>query len=303
MKGLVVKATGSWYTVRTDYGSFMECRLPGKFRLSGEQVTNPVAVGDKVSITREPEGTGIIEEIEERRNRLIRKATHGKRGIQVIAANVDQVVIVTSFRQPAFKTGFIDRVLVCCEAYEIAPLIVMNKTDLCSTREDSEELEKASGLYQDLGYPMIPISALDTASVQKFLTEHISGKTTVLTGPSGTGKTTLLNVMVPGHDLKTGEVSHASNKGKHTTTFARLIETDDNTSIIDTPGIREFGLVDVEPYEVSLFFPEMKPFREECHFYNCTHKHEPRCAVRAAVDGGMIAESRYKSYLNILESI
>ncbi len=302
MEGLIVKATGSWYDVRMTDGRHIACRLPGKFRLADEELTNPVAVGDIVTIAEKTDDTGIIEKISERRNRLLRKATHGKKGGQIIAANVDQVLIIQSLKKPALKTGFIDRLLVCCEAYEISPVILINKTDLLKDDRDSEKLHDITALYTDLGYHVLTTSIFDKTSIEH-LKQQVSKKTSVFTGPSGTGKTTLLNTMSPGLTLKTGEVSTSSNKGKHTTTFAQLIAVNDETFIVDTPGIREFGLVNLEPYEISLFFPEMRSHRETCRYYNCTHRHEPSCGVKAALNAGQITPSRYKSYLNILESI
>jgi ribosome biogenesis GTPase / thiamine phosphate phosphatase len=302
MNGQITKATGSWYQVMLDDGTSVSCRLPGRFRLDDEEVVNPVAVGDIVEVSMQNDGTGIIDRIGDRKNRLVRKATHGRRGVQLLATNVDQVLIVQSLRDPVVKTGFLDRVLVTCEAYEIPAHIIINKTDLQRKSKDVGMLDQLEELYTKLGYGFLRTSIHDLKSVEK-LKSLTAGKVSVMTGHSGTGKTSLLNAMSPGHNLKTGEVSRFSSKGKHTTTYAQLIPLDDNAYIVDTPGIREFGLVDVEPYEMSLYFPEMKVYREECRFYNCTHRHEPSCAVRKAVVDELISESRYKSYVNILESI
>ncbi len=302
MRGLILQATGSWYLARIDDEKVVECRLPGKFRLSEEEVTNPVAVGDIVHITMQSDGTGRIEHIEERKNRLLRKATHNRRGVQVIASNVDYVLIVQSLRQPVFKTGFIDRLLVCCEAHEIVPVIIINKTDLQISRKDASDLAEVEKLYTGLGYLFCKTSIFDEETVRS-LGDLIKGKISVMTGHSGTGKTSLLNLLAPGLDLKTGDVSLFSNKGKHTTTFTRLVALSDDTYLIDTPGIREFGLVDLESYELSLYFPEMRTFRESCRFYNCTHRHEPGCSVKKAAEEEHIYPSRYRSYLHILDGI
>lgn len=302
MEGLITKATGSWYQARLNDGERIECRLPGKFRLADGNATNPVAVGDIVKINPQPDNTGIIEDVRERKNKLIRKATHGRKGIQIIAANVDQVLIVQSLHQPAFKTGFTDRLLVCCEAYEIPAVIVLNKTDLQKGEKDVQKLRETEELYSGLGYTFLKTTIHDQSSIAR-LQHRIKGKMSVMSGPSGTGKTTLMNLMTTGSKHKTGEISRFSNKGKHTTTLARIVELPEQSYIIDTPGIREFGLVGIEPYELSLFFPEMRTLREACRFYNCTHKHEPSCAVKKAVEDGQIAPSRYRGYVNILESI
>ncbi len=302
MKGLITKATGSWYQVLLDNGESVSCRLPGKFRLDDEKVVNPVAVGDNVDVTLEKDGSGVINRIGERKNKLVRKATHGRRGIQLLAANVDLVLIVQSLHEPIFKTGFIDRLLVTCEAWEIPALILINKTDLQKSSKDEEKLKQIETLYREIGYDFLKTSIHDKTSIKK-LSTALKGKISVLSGHSGTGKSSLLNALSPGLQLKTGDISRSSNKGKHTTTYAQLIRLSEDTYVVDTPGIREFGLVDLEPYELSLFFPEMRPHRESCRFYNCTHRHEPDCAVLTAVEDGNVPESRYKSYLNILESV
>ncbi len=302
MKGLITKATGSWYQVLLDNDENMSCRLPGKFRLDEDDLVNPVAVGDIVDVFPQKDGTGVINQVLERRNRLVRKATHGRRGAQLIAANLDLVIIVQSLRDPSFKTGFIDRVLVTCEAYEITPLIIINKSDLNKGDKDMEMLDQVQELYNGLGYDLLTTSIHDEASIGR-LKSHITGKLSVFTGHSGTGKTSLLNALSPGLAFKTAEISRSSNKGKHTTTYAQLVKLAENTFLVDTPGIREFGLVDMEQYEISLHFPEMRPYRESCRFYNCTHRHEPSCAVRDAVERQAITGSRYKSYLSIVESV
>lgn len=302
MNGLITKATGSWYQVLLDNGSTVPCRLPGRFRLDREKVLHPVAVGDLVTITRQKDGTGVIEHIGERKNRLVRKATHGRRGVQLIATNVDQVLIVQSLRNPVVKAGFVDRVLVTCEAYQIPAVVIINKTDLSKKNKDAEILDQLEKLYTGLGYGFLRTSIHEQESIAR-LKVQTAGKISVLTGHSGTGKSSLLNTLSPGLNLKTGEISRSSNKGRHTTTYAQILPLGEQTFIVDTPGVREFGLVDVEPFEVSLYFPEMVDHRERCRFHNCTHRHEPSCAVRQALETGSISESRYRSFVNILESI
>lgn len=302
MQGLIIKATGSWYTVKLDNRKAVPCRLPGKFRLSEEHITNPVAVGDNVSVALQSDGTGVIERIFERKNRLVRQATHRKKGIQIIAANLDQILVIQSYKQPVFKTGFIDRLVVSSEANDIQPVIVLNKIDLAKKEKDKKKIFHLVDLYTSLGYTVLPLSIYDKKSMDN-LYESISGKTSAMTGHSGTGKTSIINTLNPELNFKTGEISSFSNKGKHTTTFAQLITFSEQTFVVDTPGIREFGLVNFKPYEVSLFYPEMKDLRDSCHFYNCTHRHEPSCAIIDAYRNGTIAESRYRSYVNIVNSI
>ena len=302
MEGLIVKSTGSWYHVRTNTGQIVRCRLPGKFRLHEEKLTNPVVVGDRITVSMQSDDTGTIEKIHERKNELPRKATHGKKGVQIIASNIEQVVIVQSCKKPEFKTGFIDRILVSCEAYDISPLIILNKSDLVKNDKEVEKVTNAQKRYQNLGYQLQLTSYHDPETIQ-LLEKKLDGKVSVMTGPSGTGKSTLLNSIRPQLQLKTNEISRSSNKGKHTTTLAELFEIKEDTFVIDTPGIREFGLVNIESYELALFFPEMRQYRNQCHYYNCTHRHEPDCAVKKALEEEHISQPRYKSYLNILESI
>ncbi|MDI6401062.1 ribosome small subunit-dependent GTPase A [Balneolaceae bacterium ANBcel3] len=302
MKGRVIKATGSWYTIQCDDGRLISARLPGKFRLTEKEVTNPVAVGDRVQLKSEKDDTAVITDIEERKNRLVRKATHGKKGIQILASNLDQVLILQSVKKPEFKSGFIDRVLVMAEAQSIKPVIVFNKTDLIEKTSDQEKLNRYIGYYKNIGYQVLLTSILDSDSLDSFK-ELVHGKLSAMTGPSGTGKTSLVNSLDPELKLKTGEISGFSNKGKHTTTFAQLLSLGDETYIVDTPGIREFGLIDIEPYEISHYFPEMMTVVHDCRYNTCTHRHEPSCAIKEAVERGTVSEDRYRSYLNILDSI
>jgi len=300
IKGRVIQSTGSWYKVKAN-AELIESRLPGRFRLNEKEVTNPIAVGDWVDISMNDDGTGTIEEIEERRNYITRQATHGRRGEHVLVSNLDRAFVVQSIRKPKMKEGFIDRFLVTCEAYEVEASIIINKLDL-ATKNDAKYLEEVRDLYESLGYRVFTTSILDSDSL-KPLKDVIAGNTTAFVGPSGVGKTSLLNTIDPNYSEKVGEVSSYSDKGKHTTTFAKLIEIENGGFIVDTPGIREFGLFNIEPWELSLYFPEMLEPRQQCKFNTCTHIHEPNCGVVAAFEEGLIDANRYNSYINMLESI
>jgi len=299
--GRVIQSTGKWYKVAVEGGKIFECTIPGKFRLEKKEVTNPVAVGDMVDFNVNDDGTGIISEIKERENYIPRQATHGKRGEQILVANVDRAWVVQSVKEPKLNTGFTDRFLVTCEAYEIPAGLVINKMDLAN-RKAAGFIEMISELYRSLGYPVLNTSIKDDDSLATLI-KNLKGKTSVFIGPSGVGKTSLLNVIDPELNLKVGEISSYSQKGKHTTTFARLVPLQAGGYIVDTPGIREFGIVNVEKSELSLFFPEMIEPRENCKYYNCTHYHEPDCGVAEAYQQGKIDPGRYESYLNILESL
>lgn len=279
----------------------VECRLPGKFRLDKKKVTNPIAVGDVVDFTMNEDGTGSIETIRDRENYITREATHGKKGQQILVSNLDQACVVQSIKKPRLKEGFLDRFLVTCEAYEVMPVIIINKIDLAKSGglAFTEELRE---LYTSIGYEFLTTSLKDPKSLEN-LKDQLKDKTSAFIGPSGVGKTSLINAIDPNYDLKVGKISEFSNKGKHTTTFARLIPLSFGGYIADTPGIREFGLVNIEPWELSLFFPEMLEPREHCKFNTCTHNHEPKCGVAEAFENGEIAASRYNSYLNMLDSL
>lgn len=299
-KGRVIQSTGSWYQV--DIGEeVVRSRLPGKFRLEDKAVTNPIAVGDRVCIDINDDGSGSITEIMERDNYLTRQATHGRKGEQVLVANVDQAFVVQSIQKPRYNEGFIDRFLVTCEAYDVKPGIIVNKMDL-SSNDDREDYEDLKHLYASLGYDILSTSIHDEESLLA-LQNILSTQTSVLIGPSGVGKSSLLNAIDPSLDLQTGEVSSYSNKGKHTTTFARLLSLSKGGFLVDTPGIRELGLVNIEPWELSLFFPEMIEPRKECKFSTCTHNHEPGCGVEKAYNEGKIDPGRYHSYLQMLDSL
>lgn len=301
VKGRVIQSTGSWYKVETGEDEPLECRLPGRFRLGDSELTNPLAVGDYVQVSFNEDGTGTIEEIEDRDNAIIRKATHGRQGGQVLAANVDCAIVVQSVRKPKLKEGFIDRFLVTCEAYHLTPLIVINKMDLAKDR-DRRFIDDLQELYTGLGYDFMTTSIHDKKSLEA-LKSYLKDQTSVFVGPSGVGKTSLLNALDPELELPVKEVSSYSQKGRHTTTFARLLTLHFGGWLVDTPGIREFGLMDIEPTELSLYFPEMIEPRRHCKFYNCTHSHEPKCGVMAAYEAGEIDPGRYQSYLQMLESL
>lgn len=299
-KGRVIQSTGSWYKVKTEV-HVIESRLPGKFRLEEKEVTNPIAVGDWVDISMNDDNTGTIKKIHDRKNYITRKATHGRRGEHILVSNLDTAFVVQSIRQPKLKEGFIDRFLVTCEAYEVDASIIINKMDL-ATEKALNYVEDLSHLYESLGYGVFITNALDSNSLTP-LKNNIKDKTTAFIGPSGVGKTSLLNAIDPNYSEKVGAISNYSNKGKHTTTFAKLIDIDNGGFIVDTPGIREFGLFNIEPWELSLFFPEMLNARQKCKFSTCTHLHEPGCAVIKAFEEGKIDARRYNSYINMLESI
>lgn len=300
-EGRITKSTGSWYDVSMQDGSVIPCRLPGKFRLEDLHQTNPVAVGDRVSVEGISDGSGLIREIFPRQNMLTRQATHGRRGQQILAANIDLGILVQSVRRPQYKTGLIDRFLITCEANNVVPLILINKMDL-ARENDLSEIDDLTIMYNDLGYQVLTCSTVDIKSIST-LKEYISGKTVTLMGPSGTGKSSILNSLNPDLNLAVGEVSDFSNKGKHTTTVAELLPVGDKTYVVDTPGIREFGLVDIDPNDLSNFYIEMRELRTQCKYYNCTHVHEPGCAVMNAYKEGTIHPSRYMSYLQIIESL
>lgn len=306
LKGRVVESTGSWYEVALldkaqKSRNIINARLPGRFRLEEQEVTNPIAVGDYVEVSINDDGTGTVEEIEERENYITRQATHGRRGEQILAANIDQAIVIQSVRKPKIKEGFIDRFLVTCEAYEIPACIVINKMDLAGDKGEVY-INELSKLYRSLGYRVLTTSIKDKATLDQ-LKQVLKDKTSVFIGPSGVGKTSLLNHIDPNINRKVEQVSDYSNKGKHTTTFAKLVALECGGYLVDTPGIREYGLVNIEPWELSLFFPEMLKARQNCKFNNCTHSHEPKCGVIKAFENGKIDAERYHSYLQMLESL
>lgn len=294
MKGLVVKNTGSWYTVRTDDGQLLDCKVKGNFRLKGIRTTNPVAVGDRVEVNEE----GWIVNIEDRRNYIIRKSINLSKQSHIIAANVDQAFLIVTVANPQTSTTFIDRFLASAEAYRVPVILIFNKTDLLD--EDALHYQQAVvNLYETIGYECRQISAETGEGVEE-LHAMLDGKITLLSGNSGVGKSTLINRLVPGANLRTAEISDAHNTGMHTTTFSEMIELSSGY-LIDTPGIKGFGTFDMEPEEITSYFKDIFHFSKDCRFSNCTHTHEPGCAVLKAVEEHYIAESRYQSYLSMLD--
>ncbi len=306
MKGLVIKNTGSWYTVQTDDGQLLDCKVKGNFRLKGIRSTNPVAVGDRVilsapqsnlsPLTSDPSPL-YISEIEDRRNYIIRKSINLSKQSHIIAANVDQAMLIVTVNRPQTSTTFIDRFLASAEAYRVPVVLIFNKTDLL----DADELhyqQMLIHLYETVGYECRAISAEKCEGVDALL-PMLQGKITLLSGNSGVGKSTLINRLVPGANLRTAEISDAHQTGQHTTTFSEMIPLGDGW-LIDTPGIKGFGTFDMEPEELTSYFREIFHFSKDCRFSNCTHTHEPGCAVRQALEDHYIAQSRYQSYLSML---
>lgn len=297
MKGTVVKSTGSWYEVRVETGQLINCRMKGKIRLEGIKETNPVAVGDFVELDEEG-ANGVIHSILPRKNHLLRQAVKKSSHSHILAANIDQAMLVVTLKQPRTSMGFIDRFIISAEAYRIPQVIIFNKEDLL-TAEEKEETDDLVKLYQLLGIPSIRISALTDTTDN--IRQLLNGKVTLMAGHSGVGKSTLLNKIAPHLDRATGSISDFSQKGTHTTTFAEMFSLDETISIIDTPGVKEWGLVDMTPQEISDYFVEMREVRLNCKFSSkCLHLQEPGCAVRQAVEEGRISESRFNSYLSMV---
>ena len=299
MKGLVVKNTGSWYVVKTEEDTLVDCKIKGNFRLKGIRSTNPVAVGDWVTIAPNKEGTAFITEIEDRKNYIIRKSTNLSKQSHIIAANVDVALLVVTVSRPVTSTVFIDRFLASAEAYRVPVILVFNKTDLL-TPEERHYQEMMMTLYETVGYHCVELSAETGEGVEQLL-PLLQGKVSVLSGNSGVGKSTLINRIIPGLQLRTAEISDAHQMGMHTTTFSEMLSLPEGGWLIDTPGIKGFGTFDMEPEELTGYFKEIFEFSHQCRFNNCTHTHEPGCAVIEAVKNHYMAESRYQSYLSMLE--
>lgn len=299
MHGLIIKNTGSWYTVKTDDGRIVESKVKGNFRLKGIRSTSPVAVGDYVDIIMNAEGTALISAIDDRKNYIIRKASNLSKQSQIIAANLDQALLIMTIKQPETSTTFIDRFLAGAEAYRVPVVLVFNKTDLLNDDERHYQQQMVE-LYETIGYPCIEISAetgMGIAQLQTLLKQ----KVTLVSGNSGVGKSTLINAIIPHADQRTAEISNAHGTGMHTTTFSEMIELAEGGYLIDTPGIKGFGTFDIEREELTSYFKEIFEFSKDCKFNNCTHTHEPGCAVLQAVENHYISVSRYQSYLNMLE--
>ncbi|SKB70560.1 ribosome small subunit-dependent GTPase A [Maribacter arcticus] len=302
MVGIVYKSTGSWYTVKSNNGDFYNCKIKGKFRIKGIKSTNPVAVGDRVHFEVETIGDdtiGIIHEIEKRKNYIIRKSVNLSKQTHIIAANLDQVFLLVTLNNPPTYPVFIDRFLITAEAYEIPAVLLFNKVDTY-TPEETDEIKFLAALYRNIGYTCIGISAVTGKNVDT-VKEMMIGKTSMFSGHSGVGKSTLVNAIEPTLDIKTKKISEQHLQGQHTTTFAEMFDLSFDARIIDTPGIKGFGIVDMEKEEIGNYFPEFFKLKQHCKFNNCIHIDEPKCAVKDALESGDIAWSRYQSYLQMVK--
>ena len=299
MRGLVIKNTGSWYVVKTDDGQLVDCKIKGNFRLKGIRSTNPIAVGDYVHIVANNEGTAFIHEIEDRKNYIIRRASNLSKQSHILAANLDQCMLIVTVNYPETSTIFIDRFLATAEAYRVPVSLIFNKIDRYN-EDETRYLDALINLYTHIGYPCYKVSALNQTGVEA-IRNGLADKVTLLSGNSGVGKSTLINAILPELEVKTGEISDYHNKGMHTTTFSEMFPLPNGGWLIDTPGIKGFGTFDMEEEEVGHYFKEIFEHSGNCKYGNCTHRHEPGCAVREAVEQHLISESRYTSYLNMLE--
>lgn len=300
MKGVVIKSTGSWYTVLSENGALLDCRIKGLFRIKGIKTTNPIAVGDNVEFEMEKDGKAVINKIAERKNYIIRKSINLSKQSHILAANIDSAFLVVTLAFPRTSAGFIDRFLLTAEAYHIPTSIIFNKIDLFENdAEEMKDLNDFIQIYERIGYKCYKVSATKKENIA-LLQELTKNKTTLIAGHSGVGKSTLVNAMDSNLDLRVGEISDAHSKGKHTTTFAEMHPLVYGGFIIDTPGIKELGLVDMGKEEISGYFPEMHALKNKCKFNNCLHLNEPKCAVIEAVEKGEIAASRYNSYIGIM---
>jgi len=303
VQGVVYKSTGSWYLIKDEAGVFRQARLKGKLKIDDEiSSSNPIAVGDVVVFEEEEkDGDGVIRSIDPRKNYIIRVSPHNKNQKHIVASNLDLALLITTISHPRTSLGFIDRFLLTAEAYHIPAVIVVNKIDLLKSKHE-EELQKWMSIYSEAGYQIFPIVAKDPNTIHQ-LQNLIKGKITLFSGHSGVGKSTLINQLIPNINLKTTEISDYSGKGQHTTTFAEMFDLPTGGSIIDTPGVKEFGLIHIEKSELSHYFPEMRQRLNDCKFNNCLHYNEPGCAIKTAVNEGIISEERYINYLGILDSI
>jgi len=302
MTGTVYKSTGSWYTVKTDEGTIYKCRIKGKFRLKGIKSTNPIAVGDVVDFTVEEknnEETGVIHTIHDRVNYIIRKSVNLSKRIHIIASNIDQVFLLITLNNPPTFTSFIDRFLATTEAYNVKTVLLFNKIDTYN-EEELLDIKYMAALYREIGYECVGVSALEGRNVDQ-IKEMMLGKTSMFVGHSGVGKSTLVNTIESGLDIKTKEISTQHSQGQHTTTFAEMFDLSFDARIIDTPGIKGFGIVDMEKEEITDYFPEFFALKQDCKFNNCLHIEEPHCAVKKALENADVAYSRYKSYIQMIE--
>jgi ribosome biogenesis GTPase len=301
-KGLIMRSTGSWYEVRAESGKVYRARLKGKFKLNGPKTSNPITVGDKVLFSMEDEAnqTVVIEEISPRQNYIIRKSVHKTSHGQLLAANVDQAIFIFTYKFPKTSLGFLDRFLVTAEAFRIPVTIVFNKMDLLN-EEEKDQIFEWAGLYQELGYGVLFTSIPLNQGISEFK-EMFEGKVSLMAGHSGVGKSSLLNIVAPTLHIKTKEISDFAQKGVHTTTYSTMWELGPDTYLIDSPGINELGVMEIEKEELAHYFPEMRALLGQCKFNNCLHLHEPHCVVQQAVKDGEIASSRYLSYFSIFEN-
>ncbi|MGB1168794.1 MAG: ribosome small subunit-dependent GTPase A [Flavobacteriaceae bacterium] len=302
MTGTIYKSTGSWYFVKSEKGDLYQCRIKGKFRIKGIKSTNPIAVGDTVEFDVESKGDeeiGVIKFIHERKNYIVRKSVNLSKQTQIIASNIDLAFLLITINNPPTLTTFIDRFLVTAQAYSIQVVLVFNKIDSYKAEEKSEILY-LKGIYEAIGYTCVEVSAIKNINLNS-IKDLMKGKTSLFSGHSGVGKTTLLNSLEPGLNLKTKEISYQHQQGQHTTTFAEMFDLSFDAKIIDTPGIKGFGVVAIEKEELGDYFPEFFALKNRCKFHNCIHVNEPQCAVKDALEEGKVSWSRYKSYLQIIE--
>lgn len=304
-KGIVIKSTGSWYTIKTEGGQLLESKIKGNLRIKGIRTTNPVAVGDSIEYTEtqvtsnDLEKIGLIHKIIPRKNYIIRKAPNLSKESHIIAANIDQAFLIVTTHYPTTTTTFIDRFLVSAEAYNIPCHLIFNKIDLYNA-EQTHSLNELISIYQKVGYKCLKLSATEKTGIEELMA-MMKNKTNVFSGHSGVGKSTIINTIQPQLSLKIGQISDAHFSGKHTTTYSEMFELDFGGFIIDTPGIKGFGMLEMSKEEISHYFPEIFQLLSDCQYYNCTHTHEPNCAVKKALETGEIAKSRYNSYLGMLD--